>query len=350
MATIDKDLFDRLIHRQIAVGRYGERVVRDIIGLLNASDKELLAKIAARGEDGKFTTARFNALLKEIKSMVGQSYQQLGDGLQKEMGQFAPHAAEFAGATLDGQLPGSWSPVAISDEQLAAIVDKAPISIGPDKKLLLEETFSSMAAHKEEAIRGAIRLGMVQGEGIDQMVRRLKGTKAAQYQDGILEGSRKSMAAITRSIVQHTNNQAVQSVYAKNSDVLNGWLYVATLDSRTCSVCFSESGKTFPLGTGPLPIRHISCRCFQAPAIKTWKELGIDLPEFSDDWQRASKDGPVDANISFNDWLKGQDSKTQVELLGKTRAQMFAEGKLTLDKFTDSSGKLLTLDQLKAKK
>jgi hypothetical protein len=47
--------------------------------------------------------------------------------------------------------------------------------------------------------------------------------------------------------------------------------------------------------------------------------------------------------------LKGQDKKTQVELLGKTRAQMFAEGKIKLDKFTDSSGKLLTLEQLKAK-
>lgn len=346
--TINKDLFDRLIRRQIAVGRYAEKQTYEIIRLLNRADKELLAKIMERGEAQTFTARRLEALLKEIRAMVDKSYRELFDATKAEMATFAPHAAEFAGATLATQLPVSWSPVAISDEQLLAIIDTTPISIGKDKKLLLEEVFSSMAANKEEMIRGALRLGMVQGESIDQMVRRLKGTKAAQHQDGLLEGSRRSMANMVRSVVQHTNNVAVQLVYSKNKDVLKGWLYVATLDSRTCPVCFSQSGKTFPFGEGPLPIRHVSCRCFQAPDIKSWKELGFDdLPEFGD-FQRASKDGPVDANISFDSWLRGQDSKTQVELLGPARARLFADGRMRLDKFTDASGELYTLAELKA--
>jgi SPP1 gp7 family putative phage head morphogenesis protein len=346
--TIDRTLFDRLVRQQIAVGRYAENQAYDIIRLLNRADKELIDKITARGEDGTFTKARLDALLRETRSMVDKTYRDLFDVTKAEMDAFAPHAAEVAASTLASQLPVSWSPVAISDEQLISIVNKTPISIGPDKKLLLEEVFQSMAANKEESIRGAIRLGMVQGETIDQITRRLKGTRANQYKDGILEGSRKSMEAITRTIVQHTNNVAVQSTFEKNKKVLDGWIYVATLDSRTCSVCFSVSGKQYPLGEGPLPVRHVRCRCFQAPAIKSWKDLGIDLPEFGPA-QRASKDGYVSADISFHDWLKGQDKKTQVELLGKTRAQMFAEGKIKLDKFTDSSGKLLTLEQLKAK-
>jgi len=347
--TINKDLFDRLIRRQISVGRYAEKQAYEIIRLLNRSDKELLAKILERGEAQTFTARRLEALLKETRSMVDSTYRDLFDATKTEMAAFAPHAAEFAGATLATQLPVSWSPVAISEEQLLAIVDKTPISIGKDKKLLLEEVFSSMAANKEEMIRGALRLGMVQGESVPDMVKRLKGTRAAQYQDGLLEGSRRSMANIVRSVVQHTNNTAVQATFAKNKDVVKGWLYVASLDSRTCSVCFSQSGKTFPLGEGPLPIRHISCRCFQAPEIATWKELGFDdLPEFGD-FQRASKDGPVDANISFNDWLKGQDNKTQTELLGPARARLFADGKTKLDKFTDSSGELYTLAELKAR-
>jgi len=62
---------------------------------------------------------------------------------------------------------------------------------------------------------------------------------------------------------------------------------------------------------------------------------------------RASKDGPIKSDISFNDWLKTQDKSTQVELLGKTRQQLFTEGGLKLDKFTDASGKLYTLADLK---
>ena len=345
---IDKDLFDRLVKRQIAVGRYAERQAYEIIKLLNRADKELLAKIIDRGESGSFTGRRLEALLKETRSMVDKSYRELFDVTKAEMEQFAPHAGEFAAATLSMSLPAAWSPVSISDEQLVAIVDKAPISVGKDKKLLLEEVFRSMAAGKEEMIRGALRLGMVQGEDVQTMVRRLKGTRSAQYQDGLLEGSRRSMANMVRSVVQHTNNVAVQSIYEKNSDIMNGWVYVATLDSKTCHLCYSQSGKQFPLGEGPLPIRHVGCRCATIPAIKSFKELGFDLPEFGK-FERAAKGGPVDADISFNDWLKDQDSKTQVELLGPARARLFADGKVHLDKFTDASGNLYTLSELKSR-
>jgi len=341
MAKIQKSLFDLLLKRQINIGRYGEKKVRDILSLLNAADREILAKIAERGETKSFTGARLKRFLKEIRSMIDATYGELHGTLQEEMLDFAEHSAEFAGSALASQLPVKWSPVSLSKEQLLAIVDDTPIAIGPEKRLLLEEIFQSMAAHKEEAIRGALRLGMVQGETVPEMIQRLRGTRAEQYRDGLLEGSRRSMSGIVRSVIQATNNNAVQAVYDKNSEVLNGWVYVATLDSRTCSVCFSKSGKQFDLGEGPLPILHVNCRCFQAPAIKSWEE-----PEFGK-FQRASKGGPVDADISFNDWLKGQDYDTQVELLGPARAKLFSDGKLTLDKFTDASGKLLSLDDLK---
>lgn len=344
---IDKNLFDRLVNRQIAVGRYAERQVYEIIKLLNRADKELLAKIIDRGESDSFSGRRLEALLKETRSMVDKSYREIFDATKDEMSQFAPHAGEFAAATLSMSLPAAWSPVSISDEQLVAIVDKTPISIGKDKKLLLEEVFSSMAAGKEEMIRGALRLGMVQGEDVQTMVRRLKGTRAAQYQDGLLEGSRRSMANMVRSVVQHTNNVAAQALYAKNSDVLNGMIDVATLDSRTCMECAKKSGMKIAFGE-PGPIWHISCRCFTAPDIKSWAELGFDLPEFGK-FERAAKGGPVDADISFNDWLKDQDSKTQVELLGPARARLFADGKMHLDKFTDASGELYTLKELKSR-
>jgi len=351
MAKIQKTLFDLLLKRQINIGRYGEKKVYDIVKLLNQADREILAKIAERGETKSFTGARLKRLLKEIRSMINATYGELHGTLQDEMRDFAEHSSEFASSTLASQLPVKWSPVSLSKEQLLAIVDDTPIAIGPEKRLLLEEIFQSMAAHKEEAIRGALRLGMVQGETVDQMIQRLRGTRAEQYRDGLLEGSRRSMAGIVRSVVQATNNNAAQAVYEKNSEVLNGWKFVATLDSRTCSHCWNEENKqkTWPIGEGPLPPLHVNCRCFQAPAIKSWEELGFDgLPEFGK-FQRASKGGPVDADISFNDWLKGQDYDTQVELLGPARAKLFSDGKLTLDKFTDSSGELYTLKELKAR-
>lgn len=343
---IPKNLFDYLVHEQIGAGRFASQQVTSIISLLNHADKEILAKITARGADGTFTAYRLKSLLKEIRQTIDDAYWEMERQLHEEMGGYALSVSETTTAMLAAQVPIKFSFVGLSDTQLTAIIDKTPISIGKDKKLLLEEIFQSIAAGKEESIRGAIRLGMVQGESVPQIVQRLRGTKAARYTDGVLEGGRRAVEGIVRTTVMHTSNQAVQQTYQNNAEVVKGWIYIATLDSRTCSVCFSDSGKSYTLGSGPTPPRHVNCRCFAAPQIKSWKELGIDMEELPPSF-RASKDGPVQSDISFQDWLKGQDKATQVELLGKTRAQLFSEGGLKLDKFTDASGKLYTLGTLK---
>ena len=59
---------------------------------------------------------------------------------------------------------------------------------------------------------------------------------------------------------------------------------------------------------------------------------------------RASKDGYVDADITFDDWLKDQDEKTQKDVLGATRYKMFKDG-VKISQFVDN-GKVLTLDEL----
>lgn len=60
---------------------------------------------------------------------------------------------------------------------------------------------------------------------------------------------------------------------------------------------------------------------------------------------RASKDGQVDSKLTFNDWLKEQDEKTQLDVLGRTRYELFRRGE-PITQFVDN-GKTLTLDELK---
>ena len=69
---IPKALFDATVKSQISTGRYASKVVRDIIGLLNAADKEILAKIAAT--EAPFSKARLNALLKEVRTTLKEIY------------------------------------------------------------------------------------------------------------------------------------------------------------------------------------------------------------------------------------------------------------------------------------
>ena len=65
---------------------------------------------------------------------------------------------------------------------------------------------------------------------------------------------------------------------------------------------------------------------------------------FDDDDTRASADGPVPANMSYEEWLKTQDEKTQKDILGPTRFALYKDG-MPITSFV-GSGETLSLQQL----
>jgi hypothetical protein len=59
--------------------------------------------------------------------------------------------------------------------------------------------------------------------------------------------------------------------------------------------------------------------------------------------------GQVPATTSYQTWLKSQSKEFQEDVLGKTKAKLFRDGKLQLDKFVTRNGTELTLSQLAKK-
>ena len=225
---------------------------------------------------------------------------------------------------------------------------KAIVSEVPMEGRLLKSWTDGMAQGRIDRISQAIRLGMVNGEGTDAIVRRIRGSKAAHYSDGILDISRRSAQSIVRTSVTHVSNVAAQETWKSNSHVVKAWEFLATLDSRTTVTCGSLDGQTFPIGEGPIPPRHIRCRSISVAVTKSYREMGIDKDELTPE-QRASQDGQVKGAPRFAEWLKGKGTAVQDKVLGQTRGELFRSGKLDLDQFVKSDGTLYTLDDLKNK-
>lgn len=348
MADIPKELFDYAIQSQIATGRYSNQVAYDILALLNDADAEILAKLEKLGDSKRFTPARLRALLKEIRQMVSESYAGAHEQIKGDMAAFADHVATDTVELLATQAPVAYNVVRATAEQLESIVSTVPVIVGPKKKLLLEEIFSSLAAGKEEDIRGAIRLGMVQGESIPDLVKRLRGTRAAQYKDGVLNVSRRHAETMCRTITNSVGNQAAHAVYVNNSAVVKGHTVIVALDGRVCGICWPYSGKSYPLNDGPSLPQHCSCRCYYLPQTRSFKELGVDIDEMPPSF-RASSRGLVQADISFPEWFKGTSEKEQRSILGAKRYQLYTDGKMPLKSFVDSKNELYSLDELKEK-
>jgi SPP1 gp7 family putative phage head morphogenesis protein len=349
MATANERLRDTSIRHAAELARYDRGLSDRLVRLLNSADDDILAKLAARlaqieerGFDmGPRTTERLRQLDLEIKVLNDAIYGRVHDQLADELTDFAGAEAGFQKAALDAALAVDVGTSLPAPALLRAIVEEAPM-----EGRLLRAWTDGMAQGRMDRISQAIRLGMVQGEGTDAIVRRIKGTKAARYGDGILYISRRSAQSIVRTAVNHVSNQAAQHTWNANAHVVKGWSFVATLDSRTTSTCASKDGKVYPVGEGPIPPLHIRCRSISVAVTKSFRELGLDRDELTPA-QRASMDGAVAGSVKYPEWLRSQSTAVQEQVLGKKRAELFSQGKLSFADLVATDGSLATLDELK---
>lgn len=351
MPSVNDALRDRAIRHAVLILRYGTGVADQIVRLLNSADDEILEKLGARlaaieerGFDiGRKATARLERMLDEIGALNGAIYQRIEEALTDELVGFSTAEAGFQRDTLVTSIGADLGTTLPSPARLRAIVTETPM-----EGRLLASWAKGMEAGRMDRINQAVRLGMVQGEGTDKIVARIRGTKAARYEDGVLHISRRSAQAVVRTSVNHVSNVAAQTTWKENSHLVKGWQYLATLDSRTTVTCAGLSGQVFPIGEGPIPPRHVNCRSLSVAVTKSFRELGVDKDELPPG-KRASMDGQVAGDTTFAKWLTMKGDAMQDTVLGKTRADLFRSGKLDLADFIKNDGTVLTLDQLRKK-
>jgi hypothetical protein len=88
-----------------------------------------------------------------------------------------------------------------------------------------------------------------------------------------------------------------------------------------------------------------NCRCFYAPVTRSWREMGLDI---DDPGHRRRMDGKRPENMDFESWLKRQPVERQVEVFGPARHDMWSNGRLRMDRFSDQ-GRVLNLGELAAR-
>lgn len=340
--AVNDDLLDLEVRHQVELQRLATGIVRKLIKLLDRVDPDILRQIRGRTPTGgAFTTRRLEKLLDAIREINREAYAQLERTIREDLAELAGYEAGFQARLIQRALPVTFDIVTPTRQQVVAAVMARPF-----QGKLLREWVSEMEAGRYTRLRDAIRIAVVEGETVDQLVRRIAGTKAMQYRDGILNISRRSAEAMARTAINHTSTYARQMLFEENDDLVKAVKWVSTLDSRTTPICRARDGMVFPVNKGPRPPAHINCRSTIVPVVKSWRELGIDQDEM-DAGTRASMNGEVPADITYNAWLKQQPAAFQDEVLGPTRGRLFRQGGITMDRFVDRSGRQYTLAELK---
>jgi len=340
MPSANEELRAAAVRHAVYLSRFQSGAAAKIIATLDAADKDIIKQIARRGSSDRFTDRRLKALLVSIKRIIDESHVAFSAAMRKELRALASYEVGYQAKTIIGAAgfdPGIVRP------SLATVYSAALSK--PLQGRILNDWSRALPVDKARAVEAAIRMGIVEGESLQQIVQRVRGTKSAGYKDGVLAIHRRHASAVVKTATNHVTTVARDHLYQSNLDVVKEWQFVATLDTRTTEECASLDGKTFKVGSGPQPPRHFNCRSTTTPVLKSWKELGIPAEELPPG-TRASMNGQVPATMTYQSWLKGQPASVQREVLGANRYKLFSQGGLQLDRFVDSTGRKYTLVEL----
>lgn len=347
--AVNEELLDRQIRHSTYLERLKGQTVNKLIAQLERADDDLLEQLRRRGEriaergfdTGPDTTRRLESLLSSLRQVQTDAYASLDEGLRDELQDFVKYEAEWQTTLLQDSIAVD---LGIGRPDARSLFKT--VTARPFQGRLLKEWMDGLEETAARRVRDAVRIGMVEGETIDQISRRIRGTQAQNYADGVLQMNRRNADAVVRTAVNHTANVAREATFEDNADILKGIQYVATLDSRTTLRCASLDGEIFAVGQGPRPPQHVNCRSVTTPVTKSYRELGIDLDE-APPGTRASMNGQVPDKVTYNEWLRQQSTEIQDDVLGKKKARLFRKGDVNIDRFTSRRGDELTLDQLR---
>lgn len=363
MTPQDLALADSILDRQITLFRFaaGERAA--ILRILKQMEEELVELLFYSGkpltEIGRADKAR---LLKQAQAAIEQFYGEAQGAMAASLVEVGRLEAAATVAGLEMALQGAIVPSLPTATVLKRIVDTTLIQGAPSA-----DWWKRQAGDVAFRFQTAVAQGLAQAETNAQIISRVRGTgqgfsmvegkRIYNYTGGVMQVSRANAAALVQTSVAAVANRARMDTFMANQDVIKGVRQLSTLDSHTTPICVAYSGASWSLpdyrptdGTklpfnGGTP-RHFNCRSICTPITRTFKELGLDLPEFPGTTRSASG-GPVAADTTFEAFLTRKGPAYADELLGPGRAQLWRDKKITLQQLLDQNGRPLTLKELR---
>lgn len=341
--AIDKEATNRAVRHMVLLQQYSGSQVKRMQSVLKSTADDLVVRLSKEGVTIN-NFKRYTALLKDTRGLLKASYGGIGDSLIKELEKLAPQEAEFARQSLSLQVQTNVQTVLPTAEQLHVAVFARPL-----EGQFLKPFVKNWEIQEARRVSQAITEGFYRGTPTADIARQIKGTRANKFRDGIIGGPTNHHATtVVRTAITHVSSQARMATLAANSDIVEGWRFVNTLDDRTSLICASQdTTKVWRIGFGPIPPLHPNCRSTMVFVPKA--EFGIKHTRGVTTRASVGASGPkpVPGSQTYSTWLKEQPAGFQDQALGKTRGALFRRGDLSVDKFTTNTNDVLTLPELK---
>lgn len=340
-----------------------DQVFRQLKDLEKAMITKLAADDFGDGEPGlsNFQRERFTDLATWAREKIQGTYDEINASQEQDLTEIADVEMKFTGNMINKVVGVDLVTNQLSDEQVSSIASDVLIQGAPSKAW-----WDKQAKSVETDFANEMRKGMMQGETLSQLAGRVRGTPGIPGVTapgaGLMSRAKKNAEALVRTSALTVSANARRDLYAANGDVIKGIQQLSTLDGRTTEICMAYAGAAWDLDLNPIDgappynggtPRHWGCRSAEIPVLRSYAEIlnNPDIPE-PPEGTRASMDGEVAADMSFDEWLKGKEEEEPGfarDMMGAGKSELWKAGKITLQDLVGSNGETMTLSEIRAK-
>ncbi|EKA4206554.1 minor capsid protein [Salmonella enterica] len=242
-------LIESFISHQVWLQRNASHEVNELAPFIQQMRDEVRRQVLMFGDDNR-TRKNLEKLLRDLEDILDGITTDWQDKLTEDLQTLAGYEADWTTKTLTANVDAEF--VTPAPDQVWSAVKWNPLALN-DKPA---DLFGMMAGWGDTEINRlvtGVKMGFVQGKTTRQIVKEVVGA------GGLADISQRNAATVIRTALNHVSTQARETTYKKNSDIVEKYEWVSTLDSRTSTICRSRDGQKYEIGKGPLPPAHPNC-------------------------------------------------------------------------------------------
>lgn len=242
-------LISAFISHQVWLQRNASHEVNELEPFIQQMRDEVRKQVLQFGDDNR-TRQNLEKLLRDLEDILDGITTDWQDKLTEDLQALGGYEADWAAKTLTANVDAEF--VTPSPEQVWSAAKWNPLALS-DKPA---DLFGMMAGWGDTEISRlvtGVKMGFVQGKTTRQIAKEVVGP------GGLADISQRNAATVIRTAINHVSTQARETTYKKNSDIVEKYEWVSTLDSRTSTICRSRDGQKYDIGKGPLPPAHPNC-------------------------------------------------------------------------------------------
>jgi SPP1 gp7 family putative phage head morphogenesis protein len=332
--SINDDILSRGLKERALLSLYEKKLDTDLTKVMSSHKKRLVNSALKNGNKS------VNALNRALTLETRKTYRKIYKNGISELKALANTSSKFHNNTLKESLGKVYRSKVYTGLKVNDLIINSAGTYS--------EQIASISLTQQRRIKDVVRKGMIDNLAVNKI--------AKNVGDSIdLPGAQ--LKTLSRTAITETSSNISSATYKLNEDVIDGYQYVATLDSRTSMICGRLDGKVFRLNDsrGVRPPQHFNCRSTTVPIVKSYEDLNNTnssriskrkLQRISKS-KRASFNGQVASETNYAKFLSEQDDNFKLTVLGnKRRVEIFNTGKLKFTQFSTRDGELISIGRL----